>query len=373
MLATLIIVFREVIEAGLVVGIVLAATRHVPHTPTPWSTNDHPIELGSTSLDYIVKLTPSFNIAPISKEQFRAMNPKGNFGGQVLPGLGLSTHDSLFDPMTPWYPETTQQAIFAAKRAAGLNTINLCSWANYHGSEFGMPVSYAWCDDPQAAKAYCINIRKAGFIPMFWLLGDLVAGDSYDENGGHLENTEALLRRMVPALKGVVGAFSPGYELRGCCGASGAPYSAKQYWQILQWIREMAPDVYLIGHFASENSAGSSHSPVEAADPWQGNEIDFWTEVDWPIGSTLLDGFFYQAPTDNKLFGPTEDWRDRWQECIDRIGAGNHIWPPACTTKDLIWGEAGWYNITRGDNTEAQIVSISDKALAMGGRWSFSG
>lgn len=31
MLATLIIVFREVIEAGLVVGIVLAATRHVPH------------------------------------------------------------------------------------------------------------------------------------------------------------------------------------------------------------------------------------------------------------------------------------------------------------------------------------------------------
>src|SRR4051812_26195062 len=30
MLATLIIVFREAIEAGLVVGIVLAATRHVP-------------------------------------------------------------------------------------------------------------------------------------------------------------------------------------------------------------------------------------------------------------------------------------------------------------------------------------------------------
>ena len=31
MLATLIIVFREVIEAGLVIGIVLAATRGVPH------------------------------------------------------------------------------------------------------------------------------------------------------------------------------------------------------------------------------------------------------------------------------------------------------------------------------------------------------
>ena len=30
MLATLIIVFREVIEAGLVIGIVLAATRGVP-------------------------------------------------------------------------------------------------------------------------------------------------------------------------------------------------------------------------------------------------------------------------------------------------------------------------------------------------------
>ena len=31
MLATLIIVFREVIEAGLIVGIVLAATRDIPH------------------------------------------------------------------------------------------------------------------------------------------------------------------------------------------------------------------------------------------------------------------------------------------------------------------------------------------------------
>lgn len=30
MLATLLIVFREVIEAGLIVGIVLAATRSVP-------------------------------------------------------------------------------------------------------------------------------------------------------------------------------------------------------------------------------------------------------------------------------------------------------------------------------------------------------
>ena len=31
MLASLVIVFREVIEAGLIVGIVLAATRSVPH------------------------------------------------------------------------------------------------------------------------------------------------------------------------------------------------------------------------------------------------------------------------------------------------------------------------------------------------------
>ena len=31
MLASLLIVFREVIEAGLVVGIVLAATKGVPH------------------------------------------------------------------------------------------------------------------------------------------------------------------------------------------------------------------------------------------------------------------------------------------------------------------------------------------------------
>lgn len=297
---------------------------------------------------------------------------KGNFGGMVLPGLGLSTHDALFDPMIPWYSEDQQQAIFAAKRAEGLNAINLCSWADYHGDEFGMPISYRWVDAPNEARAYCIKLRKLGFVPFFWLLGDRMAGDEYDEWGGHCDQALSLISRMLTAIKDVVGAVSPGYELRGCCGASGAPYSAAQYRKMLVLMNQIAPDLYKFGHFTSENSAGSSHSPVEAGDPWKGDEIQFWCETAWPDGSSLLDGFFYQAPTGAKLFAGNE-WEDRWQECLDRIGAGNHIWPPPCTVVDCCWGEAGWYDITRGDEPQSAIERVSRRAMQMGGKWSFSG
>lgn len=316
-------------------------------------------------------------VKPISKAMLRKLPLRGNFGGQVLPGLNLSTHNSLFDPMIPWYSVEQQAAIFVAKRAVGLNVINLCSWSDYHGGEFGMPISYEWTKGAagaQLARAYCIGLRNKGFLPAFWLLGDRFGNDLYDPNGGHCDDALELIWRILPAIKDVVGMISPGYEIRGCCGAAGAPYSAAQYFRMLLLMNEIAPDVYKVGHFASENSAGSSHSPDEAGDPWHSNEIGFWTETDWPgSGSTLLDACFYQAPTGNKLFGPAGDWKDRWQEMIDRLGAGNHIWPPACTNVDLLWGEAGWYDITRGDNTEQQLQAVSAQALAMGGKWSFSG
>lgn len=311
-------------------------------------------------------------VRPITKAQLRAMTLRGNFGGQVFPGLGLSTHDALFDPMLPWYRPSTQDAILSNKRSKGLNVVGLCSWADYHGSAFGMPIRYDWVFHPEQARAYCLQLRQRGFIPFFWLLGDRMAGDEYDETGGHCDQALDLIAFMLPAIKDVVGAVSPGFELRGCCGASGAPYSAAQYWKFLLLMNRIAPDLYKVGHFTSENSAGSSHSPVEAADPWGGNEIDFWAKTQWSSGSTLLDGFFYQAPTGDKLFAGNE-WEDRWQECIDRIGANNHIWPPACTAVDLLWGEAGWYDITRGAKSEADIQRVSARALEMGGKWSFSG
>lgn len=311
-------------------------------------------------------------VSPITKAQLRAMPLRGNFGGMVLPGWGLSTRDALFDPMIPWYPDSTQQFLFQQKRARGLNVINLCSWSDYHGGEFGMPIRYDWTVFPEQAGVYCRMLRREGFIPFFWLLGDRVGGDQYDPWGGHCEEGLALIRRILPAIKDSVGAVCPGYELRGCCGAQGAPYSAAQYRRMLIAIRNIAPDLYVFGHFVSENSAGSSHSPEETGDPWGGNEIGFWTETDWPDGSSLLDGCFYQAPTDGKLFNGN-GWEDRWQEMIARIGANNHIWPPKCTQVDLVWGEAGWYNIVRGDNTEAQIIAVSNRALAMGGKWSLSG
>lgn len=340
----------------------------------PGSTNDKPILFGSSDVNYTIELEPSFKVAPISKEQLRAMTLKGNFGGMVLPGWGLSTHDALFDPMTPWYPETTQQYIFQQKRDRGLNVINLCSWSDYHGNEFGMPVRYDWTgvNGELQARDYCVKLRKAGFLPFFHLLGDRWGTDQYDETGGQCGAALDLINRMVPALRDVVGALCLGYELRGCCGASGAPYSAAQYRHMLILVRQLAPETYLAAHFTSENSAGSSHSPVEVGDPWHGDEIDFWTETDWSDGSTLMDAIFYQAPTDAKLFDGNE-WEDRWQEMIDRIGAGNVRWPSKCTAVDLLWGEAGWYNVTRGDNTEAQLITVSDRAMVMGGKWSFSG
>lgn len=345
-------------------------TVSIPNVPNPT------IRVGPSPSNQQDILLPacsaSFKVAPISKEQLRAMVLKGNFGGMVLPGWGLSTHGMLFDPMIPWYSETTQQAIFAEKKARGLNVINLCTWSDYHGSEFGMPISYDWVSNPQHARDYCIKLRRAGFIPFFHLLGDRVAGDEYDQFGDHCANALNLIDTILPLIKDVVGAVSPGYELRGCCGADGAPYSAAQYRKMLVRIRAIAPDIYLAGHFVSENSAGSSHSPVEVGDPWGGDEIGFWINTVWADGSSLLDACFYQAPTGSKLFNGI-DWEDRWQEMIDRVGAGNHIWPPQCSKVDLLWGEAGWYDITRGSNTEAQLIAVSTRALAMGGKWSFSG
>jgi hypothetical protein len=318
--------------------------------------------------------SPSFKVAPISKEQLRAMVLKGNFGGMVLPGWGLSTTDMLFDPMIPWYPDTVQDYIFQQKRARGLNVINLCSWSNYHGDEFGMPMRYDWLytGGEQGARDYCIKLRRQGFIPLFHLIGDRCPGDSYDPSGGGCDVALSIIRTILPAIKDVVGAICPGYELRGCCGEAGAPYSAAQYRRMLILIRSIAPDLYLAAHFTAENSAGSSHSPGEAQDPWHEDEIFFWTGTDWPDGSTLMDACFYQAPTGSKLFDWSE-WEDRWQEMIDRIGAGNVRWPSLCTKVDLLWGEAGWYDITRRYRTEADIVRVSNRALTMGGRWSFSG
>lgn len=317
-------------------------------------------------------VTGSFKVAPISKEQLRAMPLKGNFGGMVLSGWGLSESGMLFDPMIPWYRPEVQEHIFQEKKARGLNVINLCTWSDYHGAEFGMPISYDWVIFPERARAYCIQLRQKGFIPFFWLLGDRVSGDQYDEDGGHCDEALHLIGTILPFIKDVVGAVSPGYELRGCCGADGAPYSAAQYRRMLILIRSIAPALYVAAHFAMENSAGSSHSPVEAGDPWGGDEIGFWANTSWPDGSTLLDGCFYQAPTGGKLFDGS-DWEDRWQEMIERVGRDNRRWPLQCTQVDLLWGEAGWYDITRGDNTEAQLIAVSNRAMAMGGKWSFSG
>lgn len=301
------------------------------------------------------------------------MRLRGNMGGQVLPGLGLSTHNALFDPMIPWYRPDVQDAIFAAKRAAGLNVIGLCSWADYHGDEFEMPIRYDWVASPNGpaqARAYCIKLRRLGFIPFFWLLGDRVNGDAWDASGANCDNALTIIRSILPAIADVVGFACPGFELRGA--GSDCPYSAAQYWRMLLLMNQLAPGVYKPGHFVMENSAGSSHSPVDAQDPWRGDEIAFWTETGWPNGSTLLDGIFYQAPTGAKLFAGS-DWEDRWMEMRDRLGAGNRIWPPPCTAVDLLWGEAGWFDITRGDQTTAQLIAVSQRALQIAGKWSFSG
>lgn len=345
---------------GIPVSLPAASNVTVRVGPSPANPQDPP-QLPAAS--------PSFKIAPISKDQLRAMPLKGNFGGMVLPGWGLSTSDALFDPMIPWYPEVTQQAIFEAKRQRGLNCINLCSWSDYHGTQYGMPVRYDWINNPQLARDYCIKLRKLGFIPIFHVLGDRFARDQYDADGGHCDDALNLIATMVPVLRDVVGALVHGYELRGCCGADGAPYSAAQYSRMLDLTNSLAPNVYKFCHCTAENSAGSSHSPGEAGDPWHEDEIFFWLDT---IKRGVLDGMFYQAPTDNKLFGGNE-WEDRWQEMIARLGRDNHVWPPQCSAVDLCWGEAGWYNIVRGDNTEAQLVQVSTRALSLGGKWSFSG
>ncbi len=289
----------------------------------------------------------------------------------VLPGLGLSTHDALFDPMLPWYAADVQAAILTAKRAKGLNLVGLCSWSDYHGDEFQMPVRYDWVSNPQLARAYCVGLRRQGFLPFFWLLGDRVPGDSWDASGGSCDGALQIIGEMLPVIRDVIAVGCPGFELRGA--GDNCPYSAAQYWRMLVLMNQIAPDLYKVGHFVSENSAGSSHSPVDAQDPWQGNEIDFWIKTAWPEGSTLLDGIFYQAPAGAKLFDGTGQWIDRWTEMRDRLGAGNRIWPPQCTSVDLWWGEAGWYNITRGDETQAQLEAISGDALAIAGKWSASG
>jgi hypothetical protein len=112
-----------------------------------------------------------------------------------------------------------------------------------------------------------------------------------------------------------------------------------------------------------------SSNPVEADDPWQGDEMACWREG-WGADGHPFSVFLYQSYVAETPFDPSEEesWGERAKEVADRVLGlpGAPDWFHGIKRPVLVWFEATAYTFIRGQSTSEWARSVAADAQSLG-------
>jgi hypothetical protein len=232
----------------------------------------------------------------------------------------------------------------------------------YPGVAWENPDFYA---DPLRLRAFVERLLDTpaadgqGFRPMLFLGGDTFAESRFNrwaEIAAILDGLHQYLILLV-AWEPVVGGWTSAEVSRGT-----------------ERLRQLFPSATLAGH-GSPTRWVSSSNPVEADDPWQGGEAEFFKSH----GGQYLDGWFYQTPHGRDLYRPCtcpdspkgqfthveECWLNRFEDGVARLGDGYHGWRKL----QVVLYETVAYEAFRGQATPEQARSIATMGQKVARKW----
>ena len=209
-------------------------------------------------------------------------------------------------------------------RAAGTTHVVLAPHYEYHSA---MPYPIAG-DDFRTRPAkfhelleYLLAQPSAdgrGFRPIVML------SDDFSEVGQYWPTLLPALRDLSPYV-----IFVPAWEPVGPGGA----WSSAMLSQALARMHELLPAGHFFYHGTPDRGTFSSH-PLEADDPWRGDEVGAWSSH----GGELFEGFLFQTEHGDYVERPgcgrnVDDgsgrglrygqcWANRWDDVVARLGAG---------------------------------------------------
>jgi len=220
---------------------------------------------------------------------------------------------------------------------------------SYPGVHWGNP---DWTNDPFAIRSLVFDVLNTktlaghGMVPVLFL-----DGGGYDPKPRIQEFYEV----AHEALEGL-------YEHVLCvpCGwepVVGSWTSAEVSYALKLW-HAIAPGSIIAYHGSPGRLVGSSN-PVEADDPWQGGESEFYKTH----GGEHIDVALYQTPHGRELYedcDPNSEgcWLDRWRDYVTRIGGGLNGW----RQMPIVLFESVAYEYFRNQKTDDDARTIASRA-----------
>jgi hypothetical protein len=264
----------------------------------------------------------------------------------------IGPHDShgrvLFSPFFASLPRNEQLEWEAIWRGQGCTHLVLSVAYSYPGS----PIPGGdYRQRPDEFAQLVSQVLDDGFVPIVFLS----SGD-----GG----TASEIRTTWPAFFQALEPESsylwevPGFEVVG----PGGGWRSKDLSDALLVIHAGNPRAAVGVHLQPERATGSSN-PVEADDPWHGDEVGFWRSQ----GGQFADALLYQAPHGSKLLNPNGAgpgvgaWENRWIEILDRLGVGGHGWRKV----PLSFFEVSGFDYYRGKATDLDQTRLATRAKAL--------
>lgn len=260
----------------------------------------------------------------------------------------ISLYDEHGRIMLSWFwpglDRDTQLEWERVWRANGVTHVVLCPVASY--PDYWAP-TFDWRADPGRYAEANRQLLDDHFIPInFYATGD--GGSDADIQQFFPGYEKALTERgLVPFVWRV-----PGFEVVG----PGAGWRSAHLSTALQLLcLDRSGPIGL--HLQPERAVGSSH-PLEADDPWQGDEPGFYRAH----GGECVDALLYETPHGDKLLNPaltgTDSWTDRFVEILDRLGVGKRGWPKV----GVSFFETNGYDFYKGRSTTADATRLANEA-----------
>lgn len=218
----------------------------------------------------------------------------------------------------------------------------------YPGVEWSNP---DWTRDAGAIRALVEEIRAAptsrghGLIPVVFLDGG--GRDPRPRLDAFFPVAHDALRDFLDSILVVPSGWEP---------VVGDWSSADVSYALRKWV-SYAPRSNIAYHGSPSRLVGSSN-PVEADDPWNGGEADFYKSH----GGEHIDIALYQTPHGRALYEPCDPnhescWLDRWRDYVLRIGGGMNGWRQL----PIVLYESCSYEAFRGQATPAQCRDLATR------------
>lgn len=257
----------------------------------------------------------------------------------------------MFTAFLPNLPPQERQEWYDILREAKSTHVVICPLASYTGSPIP---AFDWLNEPEKFVAIVREIlaTRAADGKAFTPILILDNGDA---------GFRARISAAWPRIRTLLGdderdcIVVPGWELITASECTSADFSfALELLHSLGWT-------HIWAHLSPRRAACSSN-PVEADDPWQGDEMGCWKSH----GGQYVEGFLYQSEAirpgeENCDVTKEECWLNRWDDVVPRIGKGLNGW----RIMHLCYFEGPAYYYYRGQSDSAFAVRVADAAKAL--------